>query len=82
MHIQHVMLCVFKNNKNTTETVKKISCAYGFTGHHVQIWFSKFHSGEISLRDKLGPGCSSDLDQSALRELVENSILKYLRFSS
>ena len=34
-------------------------------------WFSKFHSGNMSLRDEPRPGHSSDLDQDALRELVK-----------
>ena len=29
VHIQHVMLWEFKNNKNTIETTKKISSVYG-----------------------------------------------------
>ena len=33
--------------------------------------FSKFHSGDASLRDEPRPSCSSDFDQDALRELVE-----------
>ena len=29
VHIRHVMLWEFKNNKNATETAQKISCVYG-----------------------------------------------------
>ena len=64
MHIWHVMLFKFKNNKNTTETAKKHFSVYGqgvLTDHQIQNWFSKFHSGNISLRDEFRPGYSSDL---------------------
>ena len=71
------MLCVFKNNKNATEAVKKISSVYGqsiITDH--QKWFAKFHSSDTSLTDQPRPGHLSDLDQDALRELVECNLCK------
>ena len=74
VHIRHVMLWEFKNNKNATETAKKICSVYGqgvITDRQVRNWFSKFRSGDTSLRDEPRPGRSSDLDQDALRELVE-----------
>ena len=55
MHIQHVMLWEFKNNKNAMETAMNICSAYGqgvVTGSQVQNWFSKFHSGDASLKDE------------------------------
>ena len=64
----------FMNNKNATETAKKINSVYDqdvITDHQVCNWFSKFHSGNKLLRDEPRPGCSSDIDQDALRELLE-----------
>ena len=58
------MFLKFKNNTNFIETVKKISSVKGqrvITDHSVQNGFSKFCSGDISLRN----------DEEALRELVE-----------
>ena len=71
VYIWHVILWEFKN---TTETVKKISNIYGqgvITNHQVWNWFSKFCSGNTLLKNEPRSRCSSDLDQEALRELVE-----------
>ena len=50
MHIQHVMLCEFKNNKNATETAKK-NCSDNVQGVitdcQIRNWFSKFRSGDM-----------------------------------
>ena len=54
MHIQHVMLWKFEN-KNSTETPKKISSVYDqdlIADHQDQNWFSKFFSGDTSSRDE------------------------------
>ena len=51
MHIQHVILWEFRNNKNTKEKAKKISSVHG--------------------SDEPRPGCSSNLNQDALKELME-----------
>ena len=68
VHIQHV-LWEFKNNKNTIETAKKISSVYG--QGLLLIVKSMFCSNNISLRDEPRSGCLSDLNQDALRELLE-----------
>ena len=74
LHIWHVMLWEIKKNKNTTERAKKIFSIHGqgvITDHQVWKWFSEFHSGNISLRVKPKPESSLDVDQDALRELME-----------
>ena len=80
------MLWEFKNNKNTTETVKKSCNFYGqgvITDYKVQNWFLKFLSSNKSLRDGHRLECPSDLDQDALRELVEcNPYKKYMGIST
>ena len=68
------MLLEFKNYKNTTETAEKICNIYDQDAiTECQVWncFWKFNSDDISLRDEPRPGCSSDLDQNALRKLGE-----------
>ena len=73
VHIPHVMWD-FNNNKNATEIAKKICSVYGkrvIIDLQVRNWFSKFRFNDTSLRDEPSPGRSSDLDQNALRELVE-----------
>ena len=70
------MLWKFKNNKNAPETAETICSVYGqgvITDNQVHNWFSKFHFSNMSLRDKPTPGYITDLDQDALRELVECS---------
>ena len=74
LHIWHVMVWEFKNNKNAIEIVKKILSVYGqgvITDHQVWKWFSKFCSSDMSLRDEPRIECSSDLNQNALRESVK-----------
>ena len=84
VHILHVK--EFKDNENTTESNQKIFRVYGkgvITDLKFQSWFSKFHSGNTSLRDEPTPGHSSQPDQDALRELVEcNPWKKNLRIST
>ena len=63
MHIQHVMLWGLTIAKIQ---VRKFVNVYG----QVWNWFSKFCSGDMPLRE-LRPRYSSDLDEDALRELVE-----------
>ena len=66
------MLWKSNKNKNVTKTAKKISGIYAqgvITDHQVWNWFSKFNSGNMSLRDGPRPGRSSDLDQDDLKGL-------------
>ena len=82
VHIRHVMLWEFKNKKNATETAKKICNVYGqdiITDRQVRNWFAKFRSGDMSLKDERRPGRSSDLDEDALRELLESNPRKSTR---
>ena len=78
VHIQDLMLREFKNNKNASESAKKLHsvCGHGIiTDRQFQNWFSKFRSGDRSLRDKSKPGRSSNLDQDALNnypKVLEN----------
>ena len=58
---------------------KKISNVYGkgvITDYQVQKHFSKFCSGDISLRDEPRPRPSSYLNQDALRGLLGSSPCK------
>ena len=67
------MLWKFKYNKTAAVTVKKNCRIYDqniITYCQVRNWF---HSGDTSLKDELRAERSSDLDQDALRELVECS---------
>ena len=76
------MLWEFKNNKNATETTKKLCSIYVqdvITDRQVWNWFSKFRSGDISLRDKPRPGHSSDFHLDILRELVKSNLCKSTR---
>ena len=76
VHIWNVILFEFKNYKNVKETAKKICGQVCITEHRVWNWFSKFHSDNTSLRSKLRSRCSSNLNQDALRELVECNLHK------
>ena len=75
VHIWHVILWEFKNNKNTTtETAKKICSVHGqgvITYCWVRNQFSKFPSGDTSWKMNPRRERLSDLNQDALKELVE-----------
>ena len=67
VHIQGIMLWEFKNNKNTTETAKKLQCHYWPPS---QLVFKVLFWWYI-LKRWTGTRISSDLNQDALKELVE-----------
>ena len=72
VYFRYVMLQEFKNNKNTTEIAKKFNSVYGqdaITVCQVRNRFSKFRSGDTSLKVEPRPGGLSDVDQDLFREL-------------
>ena len=82
VHIRHVILWEFKDNKNATETAEKICNVYGqdvITTRQVRNWFAKFRSGDISLKVEPKPEQSSDIDEDAFKELVESNPRKSTR---
>ena len=73
VHIWLVMLWEFKNNKNATESKKKVFSVYSrgvITHCQVGNWFLEFRSGDTSLSDESWPGRLSELDQDALTEFI------------
>ena len=82
VHIRHVMLWEFKNNETAIEITKRISSIHVkdvINNGKASNCFSKFRSGDTSLKDEPRPGCSLDLDRDALRELVEYNPRKSTR---
>ena len=65
LKVHIVTLWEFRNNKNAKEIAKKI-CSV-ITDHQIQNWFSKFHSGDMSLRDEP----RTDLNEDALKKWME-----------
>ena len=66
VHIWHLMLWEFRNLKNTTKTAKKIFSAYDqviIMDCQVPNCFSKFCSGDTSLRHEPRLTYSSDLNK-------------------
>ena len=64
VHIRHVMLWEFKNNKNATETVREIFIVCGLgvnTDSQILNWFTNF--GFDGRRDKPRPESSSNFNQ-------------------
>ncbi|XP_023237751.1 histone-lysine N-methyltransferase SETMAR-like [Centruroides sculpturatus] len=76
VHVRHIMLWEFKLGKNATETAKKICNVYGsgvISDRVVRKWFTKFRSGDFSLKDDERPGRSSDFDDDVLKALIEQN---------
>ena len=63
----------FKNNIKPIETVKNVVVFMAKVSLLTEKFVndSKFPSSDKSLRNELRPGWSSDIDQNALRKLVE-----------
>ncbi|XP_023244408.1 histone-lysine N-methyltransferase SETMAR-like [Centruroides sculpturatus] len=75
VHVRHIMLWKFKLGNNATETAKKICNVYGngvISDKAVRKWFTKFRSGDFSLKDDERPGRSSDFDD-VLKVLIEQN---------
>ncbi|XP_067126777.1 histone-lysine N-methyltransferase SETMAR-like [Centruroides vittatus] len=76
VHVRHIMLWEFKLGNNATETTKKICNVYGsgvISDRAVRKWFTKFRSGDFSLKDEERPGRSSDFDDDVLKVLIEQN---------
>ena len=69
VHIRHFILWEFKNNKDTTETAKETCSGQGVITNY-QVWncFSKFRSGDSSLKNESRQGHSLNPSQDALKE--------------
>ncbi|CAK9796133.1 Histone-lysine N-methyltransferase SETMAR [Anthophora plagiata] len=75
-HIRHVMLWEFQNGNNAANTAKKICDVIGegvVSERTVRNWFAKFRSGDISLQYEPKPGRSTDIDDHALKVLMEQN---------
>ena len=76
VHIQHIVLWQFKNDKNATETVQICMVFTAKVSLLIRNWFSMFRSGDMSLRVEPRPG---HFNQDALRKLVEYNPLKSIQ---
>ena len=60
-----------KKARETAETTFSAYCQGVNTNCQVRIWFSKFCSGNMALRNETKSGRTSDFEEDALGELVE-----------
>ena len=75
-HFQHIMLYYFKEDKNATETQKKICVVYGesaVTDGTCQKRFAKFCAGVFSLDDAPQLGRPVEVDSDQIKTLIENN---------
>ena len=74
IHLRHVILWEFRQNKTAAETHRKIVEIYGdvICEKTVRTWVSRFKSGDLTLEDKDGRGRKPEVDVEALKDLVES----------
>jgi [histone H3]-lysine36 N-dimethyltransferase SETMAR len=73
-HIRHCLLFEFELGHSAAEAQRHICQALGqdvISSRACEKWFKRFRSGDLSLEDHPRSGRPSQLDSSALRELVE-----------
>lgn len=73
-HIRHCLLFEYELGHSAAEAQRHICQALGqdvISSRACEKWFKRFRSGDMSLEDRPRSGRPSQLDSSALRELVE-----------
>ena len=72
--IHLIMLHEFKLGRNAVTASQNINVAWGLgttTDRTVQRWFSRFRSGDMSCQEQEGRGRPSQVDNTLLKQLVE-----------
>lgn len=78
LHFRHSILYEFQIGHNATEAHKNLCFVFGksiVSVRMVQRWFEKFRSGDINLQDEPRTGRPDEIDDDALRALVDNEPL-------
>ena len=74
VHIRHIILYHFEKGHTATEAWRDLSKLFGkgkMGDRQVRRWFERFKSGNTSLEDEEGRGRSSNFDDQALLQAVE-----------
>jgi len=64
-HFRHILLYYFRQGKNAEQVANKLLDLYGdkaLKERQCQNWFTKFHSGDFSLKDEPRSGRPSEVD--------------------
>lgn len=76
VHLRHIMLYEFRSGVTVAEAVRNLRKVYkdqAPSKRTVEKWFARFRRGEIHLEDKSRTGRPSDIDDDAVRALVQNN---------
>ncbi|GFX83081.1 histone-lysine N-methyltransferase SETMAR [Trichonephila clavipes] len=77
VHLRYCMLYEFQKGSNAWVACKNLCAVFGKDIVNVrtcQRWFSKFHSGDLSLQESDRSGRPSKIDNDVLRTMLENNL--------
>ena len=73
-HFRHILLYYFHKGKNAEQVAKKLRDLYGdkaLKERQCRNWFTKFRSGDFSLKDEPRSGRPSEVDDDQIKALIE-----------
>lgn len=74
-HFRHILLYYFRKGKKAAQVHKKICEVYGdncITERTCQKWFTKFRSGDFSLKDEQRSGRPNEVEDDEIKAIIES----------
>ena len=74
-HFRHILLFYFRKGKNASQAHKMLCAVYGdeaLKERQCQNWFTKFHSGDFSLKDEKRSGRPVKVDDNLIKAIIDS----------